>query len=280
MSEEEKGGGPAEPAPLTEIVDKPKLAETPAVVDRPERPPPERKPKADKPAVPEGYVPLREVLDERERRQKIEAERDRYQRAWEDHQRKLAAEQDKDPAPDMFRDPNAYNEWVDRQLNKRAEAIARQHVEPLIGQVTQAQLALSELRIEKQIGPDRYQKLNDWITAQGEQFRAWCLGQSDPYAAAYQQWRQRTTFERLGEDDLDTYEQKLREKIMAELKGPVDPPDAEFDDDRPPPKQTQAPRSFAAARSADPNRDASTGRFTGPRPLGEILREQPKTRKR
>ncbi len=283
MAEEEKDGAlaPAEPVhtPLSEIVDKPRISEpsAKAITDEPRPEPRQKREKPDKPAIPEGYVPLREVLDTRDRAKKAEEEAARY-RAWiEDQQRKLAVEQEKDPAPDMFKDPNAYNAWIDRQLNKRAEDIARQHVQPIMSQVSDANLRLSEMQAEKNLGPERFGKLNEWIKAQGEQFGAWALSQPDPYWAAYQQYRQRTTFERLGDDDLETYEQKLRAKILAEMQGPIDAADDDLDD--PPPQRQRAPQSFANSRSAAPDRDTG-GRFTGPRPLGELVREKDQKRKR
>lgn len=285
MSEEEKDGAlaPAEPVhtPLSEIVDKPRMAGAPRIAE-PKPEPKQTKPqKQERPAVPEGYVPLREVLDERDRYKSEKERADRYEKAWAEHQRKLQAEQDNDPAPDMFKDPNAYNAWIDRQLNKRAESIARQHVQPIMAQVTDATLRLSELQAEKNLGPERFGKLNEWIKGQGQQFQEWALTQPDPYWAAYQQYRQRTTFERLGDDDLETYEQKMRDRlkaeILAEMQGPADPDDG-FEDDAPPQRKA-APQSFASSRNADPKRDQG-GRFTGPRPLGELVREKDQRKKR
>jgi hypothetical protein len=288
LAEEEKDGAlaPAEPVhtPLSEIVDKPRISEPPAraIVDEPRPEPRQRKP--EKPAIPEGYVPLREVLDERDRRKQSEDEAKRYRTWIEDQQRKLAIEQDKDPAPDMFRDPNAYNQWVERQVQKRAESIAKQQFAPVFEQVSQQQLRVSEMTAEKHLGPDKWKKLNEWIEKQGDQFKAWATSQPDPYFAAYDQYRQRTTFERLGNDDIDTLIEKEVAKRLAAQRGPIDPPDGDIEEDdadfdAPKPKPA-APKSFASSRSADPTRDPG-GRFTGPKPLGAILAEKsPNRRKR
>lgn len=279
MSEEEKVDGALESTPLETIVDTPKLTETtPSVVEDKPEPRQKREPKPDKPVIPEGYVPLREVLDTRDRAKKAEEDRDRYKTAWDEHQRKLAAEADKDPAPDMFKDPRAYNAWVDRQVNKRAEAIAKQQVAPIMEQVSAQTLRLSEMAAEKHLGAERWARLNEWIGKQDEGFRAWAMSQPDPYWAAYEQFRQRTTFEKLGNDDLETYEQKLRAQIMAELKGPVDPREPAFEDDDPTPQQS-APRSFANGRNADPTKDKGS-KFAGPKPLGELLAAKPQQNKR
>lgn len=294
MAEEEKDGAlaPAEPqhTPLSEIVDKPRLADPPskAVTDEPRAEP---KPKREKVEKPDDEARFRgllnETLGEREKRQAAERERDQYKQAWAEHQRKLAADQEHDPAPDQFRDPKAYNAWVERQMDKRAESYAQRHIAPLQEQVRDAHFNLSMMRAKEHLGVEKFGKMEEWIQAQwkdprGAQVMQWCLDQPDPYHAAYQQYRQRTTFERLGNDDLDTYEQKLRDKILAELKGPIDPSngidedDADFD--TPKPRQA-APRSFASSRSSDPSRDQG-GRFAGPRPLGELVKEKDQRRKR
>lgn len=286
MSEVSKDGAPApaEPqhTPLSEIVDKPRLADAPAVVDKPvERetakpaPPPQQKPDED--ARFRGL--LNETLTEREKRQAAERERDQYRRAWEEHQRRLAADSEKDPAPDQFKDPVGYNAWVDRQIRKQAESIARQQVQPIMAQVSEAQFRLSEMQAKEALGPDRWKRLNDWIKQQQPDFHQWCNSQPDPYWAAYEQYRQRTTFEKLGNDDIDTYLEKEVQRRLAEKAGPIDPPDDD-DFDHDPAPQRPAPKSFANSRSADPTRDASTGRFTGPRPLGDLVRENQQRKKR
>lgn len=286
MTEEAKEDGalaPAEPqhTPLSEIVDKPKLAEAPAIVDTPE-PRQKREPKPE--AKPDDEARFRgllnETLSEREKRQAAERERDQYRNAWTEHQRRLAAEADKDPAPDMFKDPKAYEAWTDRQIRKQAEAIAKQQVQPIMAQVSEQTFVLSEMRAEKALGPERWARLNEWIKQQNPEFHSWAATQPDPYWAAYEQYRQRTTFERLGNDDLETYEAKLRAKILAEMKGPIDPPDDDDFDHNPAPQQSRnAPRSFAASRDAKPDRDQG-GRFTGPKPLGELVREKDQRKKR
>lgn len=281
MAEEDKSSGALETqTPLSEIVDKPKLTDAaPAVVqDKPEpQPKPERKQKS---AVPEGYVPLSEVLDTRDKYKAAAEERDRYKRAWDEHQRKLAADQDKDPPPDMFKDPQGYGAWVERQIGKQAEAIAKKQVEPIMAQVSESQLRLSEMTAERHLGEARFKALNEWITKQGPQFNDWCTSQPDPYWAAWQEYRKRTTFERLGNDDLETYVENEVKRRMALNTQPAQPnfeeDDPDLDADRP---ATPAPRSFAGSRSSDPTRDQA-GRFTGPRPLGELVREKDQRKRR
>lgn len=285
MAEEVKDGAPApaEPVhtPLSEIVDKPRLqTDVSPVVDAPrqaapvERP--ERKAKAEKPDDDARFRGLlNETLSEREKRQAIERERDQYKRAWEEHQRKLAADQERDPAPDMFRDPQAYNAWVERQVSKRAEAIANQRVSPLQSRLSQQTQMLSAMSVKGRIGDEKWGKLNEWIAQQPPQFHDWCLDQDDPYGTALEQYRQRTTFERLGDKDIDTLIEEEVAKRLAAKAGPIDPPEDDLDEDErdyDAPRRP-APKSFAGARSADPTRDTQ-GRFTGPRPLGELVAER------
>lgn len=214
---------------------------------------------------------LNETLSERDKRQKVEAELGQYKKAWEDHQRKLASEQNNDPAPDMFKDPAKYNAWVERQLDRRAKAIAAEHVTPLKGQLADYTLRVSEMTAEKALGEKRWNQLNDWIETQSPQFKQWAMSQPDPYAAAYQHYRQASTFERLGSDDLDTY----LEKQKAEWLKANAPQEQTFDDPSPEPNapQTRAmPASFAAKPSAS---ERTSPAQAGPKPLGQILKDKP-----
>lgn len=276
MSEVQESGAPAV-TPQSEFVDKPRLSDQPAATPEPAQSPPPPPPAAPADDDKRFRGLLNETLSEREKRQAVERERDQYKKAWEEHQRKLAAEQDNDPAPDMFRDPDGYNAWLDRQLNRRAETIARQHVAPIMEQVSDTTLRLSALQAEKHLGEQRWKALNEWIPKQGQQFNDWCMSQPDPYWAAWEQYRQRTTFERLGNDDIDTLIEREVAKRLAEKQGPADPPDKDIDE--PLAHSTpNAPRSFAAARSAQPRDEG--GRWAGPKPLAEIEREKQQRKKR
>jgi hypothetical protein len=290
LSEEEKDGAvaPAEPVhtPLSEIVDKPRLqTDTSPAVDPPRQAAPvekpERKSKVDDETRIRGLI--RETIEERDKRQALERERDQYKRAWEEHQRTLSAKT-KAPVPDMFRDPQAYTAYVEQMTLENARQIAEERSAPLVEKVTRLELQLSERSASQHLGPEKWKKLNDWIEQQGEQFKNWAISQPDPYFAAYEQYRQRTTFERLGNDDIDTLIEKEVAKRLAAQRGPIDAPDGDIEEDdadfdAPKPKPA-APKSFASSRSADPARDPG-GRFTGPKPLGAILAEKsPNRRKR
>ena len=265
MSEETKDEGAPEAPSMETLVDKPKLTDTARIADPPREAKPPREPKAPKPEP--GYVPLREVLDERERRQKAEQDAQKYRAAWEQHQQKLADAENNDPAPDMFKDPNAYNAWVDRQLDRRAKGIAKQHIEPLQQRLSDYAVGMSEMRAKSVLG-DKFKPFEEWLIKQPNEFKDQCMASDDPYAVAYQQYRTRTTFERLGNDDLDSYEAKLKAKWLAEMQGPADPDDDIVD----PPQQKPAPRSFAGGRSNEPKGPGQ--QWTGPQPLGAILAEK------
>lgn len=286
MTEHVEEGQGAQPS-LQEIIDKKPIAdftedagrEQSHQQAREEREKPERapKPQREQQKPEQGFVPLREVLDEREKRQRAESEAQRY-RAWiEDQQRKLAAEQDNDPPPDMFKDPNAYSAWIDRQVERKAKSIADQYVQPLQAQVSDYAIRMSEMQARARLG-ERFTVLEEWVRSQPDDFKNWALSQPDPWAAAQAQYRQRTTFERLGEDDLDGYEAKLRAKWEAEMasKQPriAEQSDEEEDFDEPQQSRARMPRTFAAGRSAEPT-TAGRAAHAGPKPLGEILRDRP-----
>lgn len=284
MSTEQENGAPegalteeARPvvADFTDSMDREEAHERERTADKPEPKP--KKAKEQVKTDPQTHmVPLREVLDTRDQLRAERESRERYQRAWEEHQRKLAADQDKDPAPDMFKDPNEYNKWVERQLDKRAKAIASQHVQPLQEKISDYALRVSEMEARTALGDKRWTALNDWIEKQTPQFKQWAMQQQDPYAAAYQHYRQSTTFERLGQDDLETYEEKLKARWLAEQQAAaaqsasLNEPDDD-DDDPAPAQKKPLPASFAAKPSA--GRDASPG--FAPTPLGAILKNKP-----
>jgi hypothetical protein len=287
MTEHVEEGQGAQPS-LQEIIDKKPIADFTEDAGREQahqqareerEKPPERapKPQREQQKPEQGFVPLREVLDEREKRQRAEAEAQRY-RAWiEDQQRKIAAEQDNDLPPDMFKDPNAYSAWIDRQVERKAKSIADQYVQPLQAQVSDYAIRMSEMQARARLG-ERFAALEEWVRGQSDDFKQWALSQPDPWAAAHAQYRQRTTFERLGDDDLDGYEAKLRAKWEAEqaAKQPriADQSDDEEDFDEPQQSRARMPRTFAAGRSAEPT-TAGRAAHAGPKPLGEILKERP-----
>lgn len=284
MTEHVEEGQGAQPS-LQEIIDKKPIADFTEDAGREQahqqareerEKPPERQKREVKAEVPPGYVPLRETLDERERRQAAERERDQYKRAWEDHQRKLQDEQNNDPAPDMFKNPDAYNSWVERQLDRRAKAIAQQHVQPLQQELYSSRLTLSELRAKNALG-ERFAPFNEWLAKQPDDFKDWAESQADPYGAAWQQYRTRTTFERLGNDDLDAFLEKQKQAWLAEQRQPAriaEQSDEEEDFDEPQQSRARMPRTFAAGRSAEPT-TAGRAAHAGPKPLGEILKERP-----
>lgn len=219
---------------------------------------------------------LNETLSEREKRQAAERERDQLRTALAEHQRRIQAEQERDPPPDMFKDPAAYNAWMERQLDRRAQAVAARHVSPLQERLADASLRVSEMQARAALGEKRWNGLNDWIEKQDQRFKDWAMSQPDPYAAAYSEYRRVTTFERLGSDDLETYEEKLRAQIKAEMEAErqravqtFDEPEA--DEDAPPVRKPM-PHSFAAKPSAGERTSSGAG---GVKPLGQILKEKP-----
>jgi len=293
LAEDEKPGAGSEPTPLAEIID-----QKPVIADytddqsreaehrevREQAEPRQKKAKTEPKAAPDDQEKrfrglLNETLSEREKRQEVERERDRYKSQVEDYQRKLAAEAANDPAPDKFKDPVAHDQWLERQMDRRAQAIAAKQIGPMREQLTEYALGMSELRAKNALG-ERYKPFEDWLLKQPDDLKDRFMAQPDPYAAAFQHYRAATTFERLGQDDLDTYEKKLFAKWEAEQKakqaGRPDPyaQAAPSDEDEDPQPVSATPRSFAASRSTTPRDDV--GRFTGPRPLGVILQDKPK----
>lgn len=258
-------------ADFTDSFDREEAHERERTADKPE---PKQKAKKEpaRAGEPQRHmVPLSEVLDTREKLREARERGERFERAWNEHQKKLQSEADNDPAPDMFKDPAGYNSWVERQLDRKAKAIAAQHVGPLQERISDYSLRVSEMQARSALGDQRWGALNTWLNTQPQQFKEWCLKQSDPYGSAYQHYRQATTFERLGNDDIDTYEQKLREKILAEIAAERAAPVAAPHEPEPSAQKQALPATFATKPSAGGG--ASPG--SAPKSLGEILKDKP-----
>ena len=252
--------------------------------EKPERQPQQKRaPQQDEDTRFRGL--LNETLSEREKRQAAERRADQLERIIQEHNASLRTAEEQEDAPDMFKDPAAYNGWVKRQIQQQAKALAESELAPLRSQVSQSQIDMSAMRAQSKLGTEKWNKLNEWIERQQAenprfaQFERYALSSGDPYGVTWQEYRRQMALERLGEDDdLDTYESKLRAKWEAERnaqRAPVaDMSDEEEDFDEPPPRRVPQPRQFAAGRSAEPT-TAGRAAHAGPKPLGEILKDRP-----
>lgn len=294
MTEHVEEGQGAQPS-LQEIIDKKPIADFTEDAGREQahqqareerEKPPERQqkraPQQDEDTRFRGL--LNETLSEREKRQAAERRAEQLERIIQEHNASLRTAEEQEDAPDMFKDPVAYNNWVKRQIQQQAKALAESELAPLRSQVSQSQIDMSAMRTQSKLGTEKWNKLNEWITRQQAenprfaQFERYALNSGDPYGVTWQEYRRQMALERLGEeDDLDTFLEKQKQTWLAEQRQPAriaEQSDEEEDFDEPQQSRARMPRTFAAGRSAEPT-TAGRAAHAGPKPLGEILRDRP-----
>lgn len=86
-------------------------------VEQPQaEPEPQPEPLAEEPAKEPNHVPLVALLDEREKRQAAQRERDELKRQLEASQKPIPQQR----IPDPYEDPNGYQQYVQGQIEERA----------------------------------------------------------------------------------------------------------------------------------------------------------------
>jgi hypothetical protein len=193
-----------------------------------------------------GPIPIQALLDERERRQKAERERDEW--------RQRAAPPPAPPVrPDVFADPDGAFSHIEQQVSE---------------QVTRARLDMSVM-MEQASKPDYADKEAAFIEAVKANPALYQQMMSDPHPAgfAYRVGSQVLAMREIGDPAgyRERIEQELREKLEAEYAAKyqqVMPP-------APPPAPLPAfPTSLSTARAAAPRSPAPA--FSGPPPLSVL----------
>lgn len=200
----------------------PETQETVEPEQKAEQPNGEDKPKGYRDPSSGRFVPLTELQSEREKRQEAQKARDeearlrvqyeerarQYQAQLEDMQRRFqAAQNPPTPPPDIFDDPNAWQQNIQAQFQ---EALANERAN------------MSELRARDKFGDEVVEKALQAARAQnlGPQF----MRMRDPYGALID-WHKRASFVQKIGPDPEAYEKQLEEKIRAkvleELKTPA-----------------------------------------------------------
>lgn len=157
--------------------------------------------------------------------------------------------------PDPVDDPQGYHEYVVGQV--RAEQSRFQ---------LETKLNLSERFAVQQHGRESFEECQAWLSTKPE-LADWCVMQADPWGAAFAQYQRERIAEEIG-DDPKAYEQRLREKIMAELQAAQGAPPSTSPASMTATRATP-PAPASMARSAGTARDAN-GRFA-PTPLSAAL---------
>lgn len=122
-------------------------------------------------------------------------------------------------------------------------------------------IALSARFARREHGAELFDEAAVWLS-QRKDIELWAQTQADPWEAAIQRFKQERLADEIG-DDPNAYREKLRQEILAELQ-------QQQPGHSPSMTAPRIPAPASGQRSAAP-RDG-TGRFTGPTPIGNILK--------
>lgn len=179
-------------------------------------------PVAQAPAAPveekDPMAPVRALLDERDKRQAIQRERDELARRLDqiDRQRREAAEK----APNMLDDPEAYHAYLMNQIAATKSGFAK----TLDSVRIEERMATSEMIWSQKLGEEEWKALNKWIgETWGDAAHKHAMRQRDPYGWAFQQFDQDRKARRaedltkqLGDKDLDAFLEAKKAEWLAE----------------------------------------------------------------
>lgn len=195
----------------------PEAAEQPAEDEgKGETEPEEAAPPAASEEKQTGNVPLAALLDEREKRQKLEREAEELRR-W---RQQIEAQQNQQK-PDFFDNPEAAMQQIQSQTEQRMVA---------------EKLRQSRFFAEREFGADLVKEAYAWFDQHPEQSHA-LLNEPSPFHAAVEYYKRQKAIEEIGSDP-EAYKAKLRAELEAELA------------QKAPQKPAAPPRSLASAPSA------------------------------
>jgi hypothetical protein len=184
-------------------------------------------------------VPVTALLDEREKRQRIEAEAEVVRRELAEMRRQFEQSQRKpQEAPDILENPEGY----------------RQHVETMFDQrLNQQRLSMSRFMAEREFGKAEVDAAFEFFNKNPRD--SWTLIQEpSPFHAAVEAYRRSKAVEEFGTDPT-AYREKLRAEMEAELREQLRAEIASEVPDRP----KTPPRSLAGMASSSGPPPAAAG---------------------
>jgi hypothetical protein len=202
----------------------PEAEQPEAEAKEPEQPEAESKgePEAAPPAASEekqsGQVPLVALLEEREKRQKIERE-------FEELRRWRAQQEAQRQKPDFFENPEAALSQAQQQMQQ---------------QMVAERLRTSRFLAEREFGADLVKEAYAYFDQHPDQSQA-LINEPSPFHAAVEHYKRQKLLSEVGTDP-EAYQARLREQIRKELEAELA--------QRAPQKPAAPPRSIASAPSA------------------------------
>lgn len=179
-------------------------------------------------------VPVTALLDEREKRQRIEAEAEQAKRELAEYRRREEQARRQPPeVPDILENPDGY----------------RQHVESMFDQRLNAQrLQMSRFMAEREYGAEEVNAAFEFFNRHPRD--SWALIQeASPFHAAVEAYRRNQAVEEFGTDP-NAYREKLRAEMEAEMRESIR---AELAAEMTPNRPKSPPRSLAGMASSGSN---------------------------
>lgn len=212
---------------------KPETQETPAE--------PEAGPPPAKELPKDVYEPLRAVRDENK------ALKERLDQLQREIEQRAQPQEPPAPPPSMWDDEQGWQQHFGSQVASQAVQQAAYH----------NKLMTSEFYARKNIEgfEEVYPELNKWLS-DNPSIAQQAAADFDPWGFAYRQYQNQRTIQELGATDVATLEQRLREKIMAELQATQPAP------------APAIPQSLANRRNVG---SRSGPAWSGPTPLGDLI---------
>jgi hypothetical protein len=173
-----------------------------------------------------GHVPLAALLDEREKRQRIEREAEELRR-W---RQQVEAQQQK--KPDFFENPDEALSQFQRQLQQQQMA---------------DNLRQSRFYAEREYGADLVKEAYEWFDQHPDQSQA-LLKEPSPFHAAVETYKRQKLLQEVGPDP-DGWRKKQEEALRQQIRAEVE---AEYAQ-KAPTRPAAPPRSLASAPSAGGN---------------------------
>lgn len=201
-AEPAKAQEPAEDAPQDKAQDDPQ--EPVQEADKPDdgetKEPPQTPLEAEKAKSPVPGLTLddwKAHLDEREKRQKFEREAETLRR--ENEQLKQQSQRKEEPAPDIYDNPEGYQQHIQSQFQQSLQ---------------QQKIETSEYMARREFGDEMFTTIDNWLRDEGRQFIADLVKSPSPYHAAYDLYRKEQAAKTLSAHDYDL--DKLKAAWLAE----------------------------------------------------------------